>query len=193
MPKLYNKFMNTGKITQIIGTVVDIEFAEGNVPQINHALVVEKNEKEKVVFEVARHLGYGQVRAIALGSTDGLKRDMDVVDTGAPISVPVGDEVLGKLFNVFGETIDGSTLTTKTRWPIHRDPPPLTEQSTKTEIFETGIKVIDLLAPFIRGGKVGLFGGAGVGKTVLLKEFIRNVAEEAGGVSVFAGVGERTR
>jgi F-type H+-transporting ATPase subunit beta len=185
--------MNTGKIIQIIGTVVDIEFAEGNVPDIFHALEVKKNEKETVVLEVARHLGYGQVRAIALRSTDGLKRDMEVKDTGAPISVPVGSNVLGKLFNVFGETLDGSKVDSKARWPIHRHAPSLIEQSTKTEVFETGIKVIDLLAPFIRGGKVGLFGGAGVGKTVLLKELIRNVAEESGGVSVFAGVGERTR
>jgi F-type H+-transporting ATPase subunit beta len=185
--------MNTGKITQIIGTVVDVEFKEGAIPQLYHALEVRKNDTEKVVLEVARHLGYGQVRAIALASTDGLKRDMEVVDTKAPLSVPVGKAVLGKLFNVFGETLDGSKLDTETRWPIHREAPALTEQSTKTEIFETGIKVIDLLAPFIRGGKVGLFGGAGVGKTVLLKELIRNVAEESGGVSVFAGVGERTR
>jgi F-type H+-transporting ATPase subunit beta len=185
--------MNTGKITQIIGTIVDIEFKVENVPEINNALEVKKSEHEKVILEVARHLGYGQVRAIALASTDGLRRDMDVVDTGAALSVPVGKGVLGKLFNVLGETLDGSTVEGDVRWPIHRAPPLLTEQSTKTEIFETGIKVIDLLAPFVRGGKVGLFGGAGVGKTVLLKELIRNVAEESGGVSVFAGVGERTR
>jgi F-type H+-transporting ATPase subunit beta len=185
--------MNTGKIIQIIGTVVDVEFAEGKVPLIHHALEVKKNKTEKVVLEVARHLGYGQVRTIALATTDGLKRDMEVTDTGAPLSVPVGKEVLGKLFNVFGDTLDASEIKTKNRWPIHRTAPALTEQSTKTEIFETGIKVIDLLAPFIRGGKVGLFGGAGVGKTVLLKELIRNVAEVSGGVSVFAGVGERTR
>lgn len=185
--------MTTGKITQVIGTVVDVEFAEGKVPAINNALEVEKNKTETVILEVARHLGYGQVRTVALASTDGLKRDMEVKDTGASISVPVGKDVLGKLFNVFGNTLDGSKMESKLRWPIHRDPPPLTAQTTKTEIFETGIKVIDLLAPFIRGGKVGLFGGAGVGKTVLLKELIRNVAEESGGVSVFAGVGERTR
>ncbi|MCC2630801.1 MAG: atpD [Candidatus Paceibacter sp.] len=188
-----NNNMNTGKIIQIIGTVVDVEFEEGKVPEIHNALEIKKNEKEVVILEVARHMGYGQVRTIALASTDGLKRDMDVVDTGAPLSVPVGKEVLGKLFNVFGNTLDNSEVTTKLRWPIHRPSPSLIEQSTKTEVFETGIKVIDLLAPFIRGGKVGLFGGAGVGKTVLLKELIRNVAEESGGVSVFAGVGERSR
>jgi F-type H+-transporting ATPase subunit beta len=185
--------MNTGKITQIIGTVVDVEFQEGHIPALYSALEVKKSEGKKVVLEVARHLGYGQVRTIALASTDGLKRDMEVHDTGRSLSVPVGKQVLGKLFNVFGETLDGSKLEDKTTWPIHREAPPLTEQTTKTEIFETGIKVIDLLAPFVRGGKVGLFGGAGVGKTVLLKELIRNVAEESGGVSVFAGVGERTR
>ncbi len=185
--------MATGKITQIIGTVVDVEFPEGSIPAINNALHVSRDEKTKVTLEVARHLGYGQIRAVALSSTDGLRRDMEVSDSGGPISVPVGQEVLGKLFNVFGDTLDKTELKTKTRWPIHRQAPDLTQQSTKTEVFETGIKVIDLLAPFVRGGKVGLFGGAGVGKTVLLKELIRNVAEESGGVSVFAGVGERTR
>ncbi|MES2437222.1 MAG: F0F1 ATP synthase subunit beta [Patescibacteria group bacterium] len=184
--------MNKGTITQIIGTVVDVRFEAGKLPEINHALEVIKG-KEKVVLEVARHLGYGIVRAIALASTDGLIRGMEVVDTGAALSVPVGPGVLGKLFNVFGETLDGSIVNSTKRWPIHRPAPALTEQTTKTEVFETGVKVIDLLAPFIRGGKVGLFGGAGVGKTVLLKELIRNVAEESGGVSVFAGVGERTR
>ena len=183
----------TGKITQIIGTVVDAEFAEGKLPPIFNALLVKKDDGSVVTLEVARHLGFGQVRTIAMASTDGLKRGMRVEDTGSPISVPVGPGVLGKLFNVFGQTLDGSPVVAKHRWPIHRPAPVLADQSTKTEVFETGIKVIDLLAPFIRGGKVGLFGGAGVGKTVLLKELIRNVAEESGGVSVFAGVGERTR
>ncbi len=184
--------MTKGNIIQIIGTVVDVGFPEGNVPALYNALEITLGEKT-IVLEVARHLGFGQVRAISLSSTDGLRRDMEVIDTGSSLSVPVGPQVLGKLFNVFGKTLDGSTLETQERWPIHRDPPPFTEQTTKTEVFETGVKVIDLLAPFIRGGKVGLFGGAGVGKTVLLKELIRNVAEESGGVSVFAGVGERTR
>lgn len=183
----------TGKISQIIGTVVDVSFEEGKVPQIGNALQVKLNSENIIVLEVARHLGFGQIRAIALSTTDGLRRGMEVTDTGSAILVPVGKEVLGKLFNVFGETLDGSEVKTSKRWPIHRNAPALTEQSTKTEVFETGIKVIDLLAPFVRGGKVGLFGGAGVGKTVLLKELIRNVAEESGGVSVFAGVGERTR
>ncbi len=182
-----------GKISQIIGPVVDVEFAEGKVPQIFHALTVKNNEGRGIVLEVARHLGSGRVRAVALSSTDGLVRGAEVQDTGEGISVPVGREVLGRLFNVVGESTDTGDKKFKTRWPIHRHAPPLTEQSTKTEIFHTGIKVIDLLAPFIRGGKVGLFGGAGVGKTVLLKELIRNVAEESGGASVFAGVGERTR
>lgn len=200
-----------GKITQIIGPVADVEFDEGNVPHIFHALKVKNNEGREIVMEVARHLGSGRVRAIALSSTDGLVRGAEVENTGEGISVPVGPEVLGRLFNVVGEPIDTGedvqsvrSPTSNTtanrekvaftkRWPVHRRPPPLTEQSTKTEIFHTGIKVIDLLAPFIRGGKVGLFGGAGVGKTVLLKELIRNVAEESGGASVFAGVGERTR
>ncbi|MDP3710581.1 MAG: F0F1 ATP synthase subunit beta [bacterium] len=185
--------MSIGKIIQIIGPVIDVEFPEDNLPAIYNALVIEKPEG-RVVLEVAKHIGSNRVRAIALSSTDGLQRDTKVSDTGAPISVPVGKEVLGKLFNVLGEPLgkNDSKKFSKT-WPIHRPAPPLTEQSTKTQIFETGIKVIDLLAPFVRGGKVGLFGGAGVGKTVLLMELIRNVAEESGGASVFAGVGERTR
>ena len=182
-----------GKISQVIGTVVDIEFPEGHLPNLYNALLIE-TESGEVMLEVARHMGFGQVRTIALSSTDGLKRGMIVTDTGAPISVPVGPETLGKLFNVFGRTIgDEKQPEFKKYSPIHRPAPLLSEQSTKVEVFETGIKVIDLLAPFVRGGKVGLFGGAGVGKTVLLKELIRNVSEEAGGVSVFAGVGERTR
>lgn len=185
--------MSVGKIIQIIGPVVDVEFPEDNLPAIYNALVIEKPEG-KVVLEVAKHIGSNRVRAIALSSTDGLRRDTKVSDTGAPISVPVGKEVLGKLFNVLGEPLEKTeTKRFSKTWPIHRSAPPLTEQSTKTQVFETGIKVIDLLAPFVRGGKVGLFGGAGVGKTVLLMELIRNVAEESGGASVFAGVGERTR
>jgi F-type H+-transporting ATPase subunit beta len=192
--------MNTGKIVQIIGPVVDVEFESTALPAIFNALEIHGGDGSNIVAEVARHLGSGRVRAIALSSTDGLQRGAEVEDTGSPISVPVGKEVLGRLFNVIGEPIDEGmaggaerTSTFEKRWPIHRSAPPLTEQSTKTEIFHTGIKVIDLLAPFVRGGKVGLFGGAGVGKTVLLKELIRNVSEESGGASVFAGVGERTR
>ncbi|HEY4493140.1 MAG TPA: F0F1 ATP synthase subunit beta, partial [Candidatus Paceibacterota bacterium] len=180
--------MNTGKIIQITGPVIDAEFAEDKVPALGNAL-----KSGSVTFEVARHLEPGRVRAIALASTDGLARGAEVRDTGAPISVPVGKEVLGNIFNVFGDALVGEKKDWKVRWPIHRSAPDLTRQSTKLEIFQTGIKVIDLLAPFVKGGKVGLFGGAGVGKTVLLMELIRNVAEESGGASIFAGVGERTR
>jgi len=181
-----------GKIVQIIGPVVDVDFGEGNdLPPMGTALTVSTGEAT-IVLEVARHLEPGRVRAVALASTDGLRRDASVKNTNAPIQVPVGKEVLGHVFNVIGEVIDGTEMKIKTRWPIHRPAPELSEQSTKVEVFETGVKVIDLLAPFIKGGKIGLFGGAGVGKTVLLMELIRNVAE-AGGASVFAGVGERTR
>lgn len=186
-----------GKIVQIIGPVVDVEFLEGeNIPAVYNALTVQGPEQKIITLEVAKHLGSGRIRAISLASTDGLIRGMDVVDTGHPISVPVGKEVLGRLFNGLGEPIDSISSEKNNfqkHWPIHRSAPGFGDQSTKTEIFETGIKVIDLLAPFVRGGKVGLFGGAGVGKTVLLMELIRNVAEESGGASVFAGVGERTR
>ena len=183
-----------GKIIQIIGPVVDVEFEEGHLPEIYHVLGVKRKDGSELVLEVARHLGSGRVRAVALSSTDGLTRGMDVENRAAQLSVPVGREVLGRLFNVLGEPIDDPKKNDfKKRWPIHRAPPAFAEQSTKTEIFETGVKVIDLLAPFIRGGKVGLFGGAGVGKTVLLMELIRNVSEESGGASIFAGVGERTR
>ncbi len=187
--------MNIGKIIQIIGPVVDVEFEEGKLPAIYNMLTLEGPGKSKITLEVARHMGSNRVRAISLSTTDGLMRGMEVTDSGAAISVPVGKEVLGRMFSVVGETIDnlevGKTFATK--WPIHRFAPAFAQQSTKTEVFETGIKVIDLLAPFIKGGKVGLFGGAGVGKTVLLMELIRNVAEESGGASIFAGVGERTR
>lgn len=192
--KTVEKVVGTkGRTVQIIGPVVDVEFAENSMPAIYSALTTVVEDRT-IVLEVAKHLEPGRVRAIALSSTDGLSRDVEVSDTGAPISVPVGQEVLGKIFNVLGTplNVDENTKFAK-RWPIHRPAPDFTQQSTKTEIFETGIKVIDLLAPFIKGGKVGLFGGAGVGKTVLLQELIRNVAEESGGASVFAGVGERTR
>lgn len=185
--------MQKGTITQVIGPVVDVEFSEENLPEIYHALKTKTSDRE-VVLEVAKHLGSNRVRAVALSSTDGLIRGQEVEYTGAPISVPVGKEVLGRLFNVLGQPIDNPEKNSfPQKWSIHREAPPFTEQATKTEVFETGIKVIDLLAPFIRGGKVGLFGGAGVGKTVLLQELIRNVAEESGGASVFAGVGERSR
>ncbi|MDE2079535.1 MAG: F0F1 ATP synthase subunit beta [Patescibacteria group bacterium] len=182
-----------GTITQIIGTVADVHF-EGDLPAVNDALVW-KDDKRKVVFEVAQHIGVNRVRAIALSTTDGLQRGMKVEATGAPVSVPVGEKSLGRLFNVLGDSIDGKGEVAKDtpRLPIHRDAPPFTEQRTKAEVFETGLKSIDLLAPFIRGGKVGLFGGAGVGKTVLMQELIHNVATAHSGYSVFAGVGERVR
>ena len=185
--------MSKGTITQIIGAVVDVQFVEKDLPSIYNALETTIG-KTKLTLEVQQHLGEGQVRAVAMGSTDGLKRGTPVMDTGSPISVPVGEEVLGRLFNVLGETIDNKgAVKNKKSWPIHRNAPLFSEQSVKSEVFETGIKVIDLLAPFVKGGKVGLFGGAGVGKTVLIQELIRNIAAEHGGYSVFAGVGERTR
>ncbi|MBI2639387.1 MAG: F0F1 ATP synthase subunit beta [Candidatus Sungbacteria bacterium] len=183
-----------GKILQIIGPVVDVEFPEdARLPALLNALRVE-TKGSHLTLEVAKHLGSNRVRAIALGSTDGLSRDLPVEDTGKAVAVPVGPEVLGRLFNVLGEPTDAiEKKDFKTFWPIHRSAPSFKDQSTKTEIFETGIKVIDLIAPMVKGGKVGLFGGAGVGKTVLLMELIRNVSEVAKGVSLFAGVGERTR
>ena len=192
--------MNTGIIKQIVGPIIDVYF-EGNLPAIRDALVVnlptgQAGTKDgKLVLEVAQHLGLGRVRTIAMDATDGLTRGMEVIDTGAPISVPVGEEVLGRLFNVLGETVDGDApLPEKTKkLPIHRKAPKFKDQKTTAEVFETGIKAIDLMTPFIKGGKVGLFGGAGVGKTVLIQELIRNVATEHGGYSVFAGVGERIR
>ncbi len=187
--------MNTGKITQIIGAVVDVEFSEETLPEIYNALEIKISDDKKLVLETVQHLGGNQIRAVAMDSTDGLKRGMEAADTGKPISAPVGEEVLGRMYNVFGEPIDevkgGKEI--KKRSPIHREAPKFVDQSTTTEIFETGIKVIDLIAPFTKGGKVGLFGGAGVGKTVLIQELIRNIATEHGGYSVFAGVGERTR
>lgn len=184
--------MKKGKLIQIIGPVVDIAFAENEMPKIYNALHI-KDKERTLVLEVVKHLEPGKVRAIALDSTDGLVRGAEVIDTGEMIKVPVGPETLGNIFDVTGKALTSKTKEFKKFLPIHRHAPPLTEQSVKTEVFETGIKVIDLIAPFIKGGKVGLFGGAGVGKTVLLQELIRNVAEESGGVSVFAGVGERTR
>jgi len=185
---------NTGKITQIISAVIDVKFPEGELPEINDAIEITRKDNTKLVVEVAQHLGDDTVRCIALGPTDGLVRGMDAVSTGAPISVPVGEETLGRIFNVLGEPIDnGEALTTKERMPIHRPAPTFEEQATSSEMLETGIKVVDLLCPYQRGGKIGLFGGAGVGKTVLIQELIHNIATEHGGYSVFTGVGERTR
>jgi F-type H+-transporting ATPase subunit beta len=186
--------MNTGKLIQIIGPVVDVEFAEGStLPKIYDALEM-RNGEEKLVAEVHQHLGGNRVRAVSMGTTDGLRRGTEVVATGAPISVPVGKEVLGRMFNVLGDAIDGKeNVVSVKRSSIHRSAPSFDEQSTKAEVFETGIKSVDLICPFMKGGKVGLFGGAGVGKTVVIQELIRNIASEHGGYSVFAGVGERTR
>jgi F-type H+-transporting ATPase subunit beta len=190
MPKTTAK--TEGKVNQVVGVVVDVEFGENNLPAIFDALKTKIAGKE-LMLEVAQHLSESSVRAIALGSTDGLKRGDKVEATGAPISVPIGNSTLGRMFNVIGDPIDGKSAKFESRSPIHRNPPKLSEQSGKTEIFETGIKVIDLIAPMARGGKAGLFGGAGVGKTVLITELINNIAKEHGGTSVFAGVGERTR
>jgi len=186
--------MNAGKISQIIGPVVDVEF-EKELPEIYSALEVKlEGNNNKLVMEVHQHLGGNKVRTIAMGSTDGLCRQMEVIDTGAPISVPVGPEVLGRMFNLLGEPIDGLPIVqAKKKYPIHRAAPQFVDQSTEAEILETGIKVIDLICPFLKGGKIGLFGGAGVGKTVVIQELIRNIATEHGGYSIFAGVGERTR
>ena len=186
-----------GKIIQITGPVVDVDFTD-TLPAINNALEVKysiEGKDVRLVLEVAAHIGDGRVRTIAMDMSEGLVRGMEVVDTGAPINVPVGDKVLGRIFNVIGETIDGGEQISADveTWSIHRDPPLLVDQSTKTEMFETGIKVVDLLAPYAKGGKVGLFGGAGVGKTVIIMELIHNVAHGHEGLSVFAGVGERTR
>jgi F-type H+/Na+-transporting ATPase subunit beta len=189
---------NVGKVVEVKGVVVDVVFT-GDLPEINHALAIkipggDGASSTDLIAEVQQHLGDDRVRAVAMDSTDGLPRGVDVVDTGAPISVPVGDVTLGRLWNVLGEPVDKKERADGAeRWPIHRDPPEFRDLSPKAEIFETGIKVIDLIAPFVRGGKVGLFGGAGLGKTVLIQELIHNVAEQHGGVSVFAGVGERTR
>jgi F-type H+-transporting ATPase subunit beta len=186
--------MKTGKIIQIIGPVIDVVFEAGHLPAINTALEVRPPKGSSITLEVALHLGDNIVRCIAMQPTDGLQRHLEVVDMGQPISVPVGREVLGRILNVVGDPVDGmGPVTTRERRPIHRNAPALKDIDIRTEIFETGIKVIDLLAPYPRGGKIGLFGGAGVGKTVLIMELIHNVATNHGGYSVFAGVGERTR
>ena len=185
--------MNKGRIVQVMGPVVDVQFTSDTIPEIKDALTVE-NDGKTLVMEVAQHLGNDQVRCIMLASSDGLYRDMEVTSTGAGIKVPVGEKTLGRLFNTLGETIDGGeSLESEEHWEIHRDPPSFEEQSPGVEILETGIKAIDLLAPYAKGGKIGLFGGAGVGKTVLIQELIRNIATEHGGYSIFTGVGERSR
>ena len=185
---------NTGKIVQVIGPVVDVAFENGELPQLLSAIEIPLKNQDSLIVEVAQHIGDERVRCIAMGGTDGLVRGMDAIDTGAPIQVPVGDEVLGRMFNVLGREIDGlGEVKTSKRLPIHRKAPSFDEQQTSAEMLETGIKVIDLLCPYSKGGKIGLFGGAGVGKTVLIQELIHNIAKEHGGKSVVTGVGERTR
>ncbi|HBI89898.1 MAG TPA: F0F1 ATP synthase subunit beta, partial [Sphingobacterium sp.] len=188
MPKI-------GKIAQIIGPVVDVNFADSeNLPKIYDALYIQKENGQRVVLEVQQHLGQDRVRTIAMDATEGLVRGMEVVDTGAPIKMPVGEEIKGRVFNVVGDAIDGiQNLNKENGRPIHNVPPKFEDLSTESEVLFTGIKVIDLLEPYAKGGKIGLFGGAGVGKTVLIQELINNIAKGHGGLSVFAGVGERTR
>ena len=189
------KMENIGRVVQIIGPVVDIRFNDNELPKLYNAIIIKKNDGTYLTVEVAQHIGDDVVRTISMGSTDGLVRNMEAIDTGGPISVPVGEEILGRMFNVLGEPIDGLGEIDKSikKMPIHRNAPTFAQQQTTTEILETGIKVIDLLCPYAKGGKIGLFGGAGVGKTVLMQELIHNIAMEHGGRSVVAGVGERTR
>lgn len=184
---------SVGKIAQIIGAVLDIKFSSSALPSLYNAINIQRKDGSKLVVEVAQHLGDDTVRCIAMDSTDGLIRGMEAVDTGGPITVPVGEQTLGRIFNVTGDAIDNKPDPGVERWSIHRPAPTFEEQATETEILETGIKVVDLLCPYQKGGKIGLFGGAGVGKTVLIQELIRNIATEHGGFSVFTGVGERTR
>jgi F-type H+-transporting ATPase subunit beta len=186
--------MNKGKIAQIIGPVVDVDFEQGQIPSVLNALYIDREDGSRLVLEVAQHLGENRVRTIAMDSTDGLVRQMDVVDAEGPISMPVGEDIRGRLFNVVGEAIDGIQQPKgDRRYPIHRPAPDFADLATSSEMLETGIKVVDLLCPYSKGGKIGLFGGAGVGKTVLIQELINNIAKQHGGLSVFAGVGERTR
>src|ERR671918_1416592 len=192
------KDLSNGRIVRVIGPVVDVEFSPDQLPELYVALTVDRTldeETSTITCEVAQHIGDSMVRAIALKPTDGVVRGAPVVNTGAPITVPVGEGVLGHVYNVLGEAldVDPDSISAEERWPIHRDPPPFEELEPKTQMFETGIKVIDLLEPYVQGGKIGMFGGAGVGKTVIIQEMIYRVAEQHGGVSVFAGVGERTR
>ena len=186
-----------GRIVKVAGPVVDIEFPPDGLPEILNAVEMEftvAGETRKVIAEVAQHLGDSKVRAVAMAPTDGLVRGTEVIDTGSPITVPVGDQTLGHIFNVWGESLDAPDLDfSEPRWPIHRNPPSFEEVEPQNKVFETGIKVLDLICPYLQGGKIGLFGGAGVGKTVLIQEMINRVATQHGGVSVFAGVGERTR
>ena len=183
-----------GKIVQVIGPIIDVQFANEHLPELLTALTVDLGKGKKLTIEVAQHIGDDVVRAVSMGPTEGLVRGMEVISTESPITVPVGRETLGRMFNVLGDPIDGKEPLEKTkRMSIHRNPPKFKDQSTKKEIFETGIKVIDLLCPYVKGGKIGLFGGAGVGKTVLIKELMNNIANDKGGISVFAGVGERSR
>ena len=185
---------NTGKIVQVIGPVVDVAFENGDLPQLLTAIEIPLKDSESLVVEVAQHIGDERVRCIAMGGTDGLVRGMEAIDTGSAIRVPVGKEILGRMFNVLGREIDGlGPVGTENTLPIHRQAPGFEEQQTSAEMLETGIKVIDLLCPYSKGGKIGLFGGAGVGKTVLIQELIHNIAKEHGGMSVVTGVGERTR
>ncbi len=184
---------NIGTVVQIIGAVLDIKFSPDSLPNLLNAIEID-NKGEKLVVEVAQHIGDDVVRCIAMGATDGLVRGMEAVDTGRSITVPVGEKTLGRIFNLLGEPVDNMPAPEDAeRWEIHRDPPSYEEQAASNEILETGIKVVDLIAPYLKGGKIGLFGGAGVGKTVLIMELINNVAKQHGGLSVFAGVGERTR
>ena len=186
--------LNVGRISQVIGAVLDIKFKKDHLPHINEAILIKTEDNKTLTVEVAQHLGDDVVRCIAMDTTDGLRRGMEALATGSPISVPVGEHTLGRMFNVLGEAIDGKeNPKVEMKLPIHRKAPSFEEQSTSTEILETGIKVVDLLCPYQKGGKIGLFGGAGVGKTVLIQELIRNIATEHGGYSVFTGVGERTR
>ena len=184
-----------GKVVSVIGPVVDVEFESGHLPAIYNALEIEAGDLPAIIAEVEQHLGENRVRAVAMTMTDGMTRGTKVTDTGAPISVPVGPKTLGRVLNVLGEPVDfpDRPVPTEERWPIHRSAPSLEDQSTELKMFETGIKVIDLLEPYLQGGKIGLFGGAGVGKTVVIMELINNIALKHGGVSVFGGVGERTR
>lgn len=183
-----------GLITQVIGPVIDVEFASGKLPEINDSVEIIVNDKDKIVAEVQQHLGENKIRSVAMSSTDGIKRGMKVINTGEPIKIPVGKNILGRILNVLGEPVDNEGgIDTDTYLPIHRNSPSLVDQNTDIEILETGIKAIDLLQPYQKGGKIGLFGGAGVGKTVLIMELIHNIASEHSGVSVFGGVGERTR
>jgi F-type H+/Na+-transporting ATPase subunit beta len=194
MKKKTSHITHTGTITQIVGPVVDVRFSDGALPDIYEALRIVREGEDDLVLEVEQHIGFGEVRTLAMSSTDGLKRGQAVEVTGAPISVPVGEQVLGRMFDVSGNPIDQKqALVDAPRLPIHRKAPSFKKQSTQTEVLETGIKVVDLICPFLKGGKVGLFGGAGVGKTVIIQELIHNIAKEHGGYSIFAGVGERTR